>query len=181
MQNALHRFFYFSHLLAAVILLEIVSILPAVAEKAKVQNIRFVREGETFVIHYNLVSGSAEEKHKVNVILRKRGEKSFKYRPVNVSGDVGPGIVGGEGRQIRWAYHDEFPGGLPESDSYFEIVVDSEVTSVDERPFLFSTPVLIGAGAVVGGVLAILLSSGREDQPLPPVQTPRFPVPPGRP
>jgi hypothetical protein len=181
MQNARHRFFSFSSLLAAVILLGTVCTRPAAAGDRHIQNVQSVREGETYLIRYDLTSGPGAERHEINIVLRRRGDESFMYRPVNLSGDFGRGIAGGEGREIRWAYRDEFPDGLQESDFYFEVLVDSGDTSPDERPFLLRTPVLIGAGAVVGGVLAIVLSSGRDDQPSPPAQPPRFAMPPGRP
>lgn len=181
MGSARSRFLNLSCLLASVILVEALSVLSAVAESAHVQNVEFARDSLTYVIRYDLVSGIAEEKHEVGILLRKKGDESFMYRPVNVSGDVGAGITGGDGKEIRWTYHAEILDTLQESDAYFEIVVDARVASADDRPFFLSTPVLIGAGAVVGGVLAILVSSGKDNQPLPPVQTPRFAMPPGRP
>jgi hypothetical protein len=181
MGKALSRLFNLLCLLALVVLGDSLSVLSAAAENAHVQNIRFSRDSVTYVIHYDLMSVPAQEKCEVGIVLRKKGDESFMYRPVNLSGDIGAGITGGKGKEIRWTYHAEVTDSLQESDTYFEIVLDAHVASVDEPPFFLRTPVLIGAGAVVGGVLAILVSSGNSTQALPPVQTPRFAMPPGRP
>lgn len=139
-----------------------------------VENVRFEVVGELVRIHYDL-NAPLDKVHEVRLSLRREGDITYHYRPLNITGDVGTIVIPGQGRRIVWEYLREFPDGLPGDDYYF--IVEAEyVAPPSNIPWLW-----IGSGAaLVGGVVGLLLLGGGGDTPPPPVPN-TFPVPPARP
>jgi hypothetical protein len=89
--------------------------------------------------------------------------------PQNVEGDVGVGFFAGPGRQIIWSYKKDYPAGFQGEGYFFEVRVKS---ASGDNSWLYYT---IGATAVVGGVIAILLATKEA------ASVKELPFPPGRP
>ena len=136
----------------------------------RVQNIVWKVQDDAALITYDLI-GKAEETYNVSVLLKSELDPSLLVIPKTVSGDIGEGCSPGTGKQIRWEYRKDVPGGLPGSGYYFELTVEP---SAGGFPWL-----LVGLGVVVaGGGAALLLRSKNESGP---VTEPLLPLPPPRP
>jgi hypothetical protein len=139
------------------------------------KNVGFRVNGDVVEIYYDLIA-SADQVYAVTITLKKRFEKTYEYKPVSLSGDIGAAVVPGENRRITWKLSSEFPKGLPGEDCFF--IVD--ITGGSARPSGISTTVwIVGGAAVLGGVLAAVLLSSKANKEIPPVTG--FPTPPGRP
>lgn len=172
------RFRYLHVALAVTVLMASLPIrMLAQGDEPVSKNVGFRVNGQVVEIYFDLIA-SSDQVYTVSVTLKKRFDKSYVYKPVATSGDVGPAVIPGENRRITWKLTDEFPKGLPGEDCFF--IVDIEGGSA--RPGGISTTVwIIGGAAILGGVLtALLLSSKNGDTPPPPVIS-GFPSPPGRP
>jgi len=140
-----------------------------------VSNVKFELAGNVVYIVYDIQAPAATKMCRVSLTLFRESDPGFVYRPVNVSGDIGPVIVLGGQRRILWEMAKELPAGLPGDDYFF--VVEAAVIKEETA----STPWLwVGGGALlVGGIVTYLvLSGGEETQTITPTG---FPAPPGRP
>jgi hypothetical protein len=137
-----------------------------------VENVRFEISGDQVIIDYDLF-GSTDEEYAVQVLVKRTSDASFEYRPLNVSGDVGEGVLSGMAKRAIWNLKEEFPQGL-EGDDYYLLV---SVRTMDS-----GTPLLlwVGAGVVAAGGIATLLLLSNQSAGEEPVAT-GFPSPPGRP
>jgi hypothetical protein len=171
------RFRHLRIALAAAILLASLPVRSlAQGDEPATKNVGFRVNGQVVEIYYDLVA-SSDQVYTVSVTLKKRFEKSYVYKPVAISGDVGLAVIPGENRRITWKLTDEFPKGLPGEDCFF--IVDVEGGSA--RPGGISTTVwIIGGAAIVGGVLTAVLLSSKANKEIPPVVS-GLPSPPGRP
>ena len=173
-----HRFRYLHVALAVAVLLASLPVrLFAQGEEPVAKNVGFRVNGQVVEIYFDLVAPS-DQVYSVSLTLKKRFDKTYAYKPIATSGDIGPAVIPGENRRVTWKLTDEFPKGLPGEDCFF--IVDIEGGSA--RPGGISTTVwIIGGAAVLGGVLTALLLSSKGDNtpPLPPPSG--FPTPPGRP
>jgi len=150
------------------------ALFAAQDEKDRIANVRFEVGADLVRVYYDLIA-TIDKIHSVQLLLRRESDPLFRYRPLNITGDVGTIVFPGQKRRILWEYVKEFPDGLSGDDYYF--VVDAEYIELEGM----SPWIWVGGGAaVVGGVVAILLLSGNKDVPPAPVQT-GFPQPPGRP
>ncbi len=157
--------------LALLVLILAAASLAHSGEPTRVSNVRFEMADSNIVIHYDL-SGSADGLYRITALLRKENDRSFRYTPKNLRGDVGEGKFAGANRTIVWNVTTEFPLGLKGSDFYFEIGAESASGSS-------STALWYGLGAAaLGGVAFVLFRSSPEASPA--GQT-GFPAPPGRP
>lgn len=161
------------YILAGLLLVELVPVTVHAEDEIGVRNVQFEVTGELVRIYYDLV-GPLDRVHKVGLLLRREGDNSFSYRPTYLTGDVGSVVFPGEKRRITWDFLKDFPEGLKGDDFYF--TVEAELV---QTPGISPLYWIGGGAAVLGGVLAIVLMSKGEDNP--PVQTPSFPLPPGRP
>lgn len=142
-------------------------------EKTSVENVHFEVAGELVRIFYDL-NGPPDRVHAVRLTLKRESDSLFVYRPVNLTEDVGTIVFPGQKRRIIWDFTREFPEGLTGDDYYF--VVDAEMAPTEGM----SPLIWVGGGvAVAGGVLALILLSGKKDVPPKPITD--FPLPPGRP
>lgn len=156
------------------------SSLPMVAfaddeEEAKATNISFRISGQVVEIYYDLTS-PPNQFYNVTLVLKRRFAKTFLYLPLEVAGDVGESVVGGKNRKISWNLAEEYPKGLPGEDCFFVINVEPGVPKTGGiSPIVW----IAGGAAVVGGVLALVLTK-KGTTGVDPVVT-GFPNPPGRP
>jgi len=176
MVSDIQRFTLLRFFLAALLLVQGVptALFAAQDEKDRIENVRFEVSGDLVRVYYDLVA-PIDKVHGVRLYLRREGDQLFRYRPLNVTGDVGTIVFPGLKRRIVWDFVKEFPDGLTGEDYYFLVEADFE------EPEGMSPWIWVGGGAaVVGGVVTILLLSGSSDVPPTPVPT-GFPQPPGRP
>jgi hypothetical protein len=102
--------------------------------------------------------------------MKRDNDPSFEAEPITVEGDIGEGYFSGTNREIRWYYRRDYPAGFEGEGYYFEIHVKQ---LGKQSKWLYYT---VGAAAVVGGVVAFLVSKNQDE--LPPGG---IPLPPGRP
>lgn len=159
-----------SYVLAGMLLVDPTFLLRAEL-KDKISDVRAQVSGDNVIVEYDLLDSRTAE-YEVKISLRRRSNPFFEYIPKNVSGDVGPRVLGGNGKRITWGIAREFPGGLSEDDYYF--TVTAELTAPKEFPWL-----IVGGAFLAAGVATalIILKKGQE------TSEPKggFPFPPGRP
>jgi hypothetical protein len=164
--------------LAALLLAETVPLSFAFAdggEPTSIENVRFEATTDLVKIYYDL-NAPVDKVHDVRITLRREGDITFTYRPLNITGDVGTIVFPGQKRRIVWEILKEFPDGLPGNDFYF--VVEAEYVEPEgNTPWL-----LIGGGAaLVGGVVLLLTVGGKNNGGGETPPAPVFPQPPSRP
>jgi hypothetical protein len=137
-------------------------------ESSPITNVNWRVDGDEIVITYDL-KGSPDERYEVTVVMLREDVSSFRIVPQNVEGDVGVGFFAGPGRQIIWSYKKDYPAGFQGEGYFFEVRVKS---ASGDNSWLYYT---IGATAVVGGVIAILLATKEA------ASVKELPFPPGRP
>jgi hypothetical protein len=166
-----------SILLVCVMLLQAapLSAMSGDEDQPKVENVRIQTTGPMIYIYYDLV-GPPQQVYEVTVTLRSRADSTFKYTPLNISGDIGTNVFTGVDWRAAWNFAKEFPEGLKE-DYYF--VISAKTYADQVVPSGIKTEYLIAGGAaVVGGVLAIILLKKKST---PDNTDTGFPQPPARP
>jgi uncharacterized membrane protein YgcG len=165
-------------ILAAVLLGEAVPLSAQVLPEGsnRIENIRVQINGRSSVyIDYDLI-GPTDQTFKVSLTMRKVADTTFTYVPQNVAGDIGANVFPGRNNRIVWSLAKEFPDGIREGEYTFEFGLNSGQDSTGG----ISTPVLIAGGAaLVGGILALILSKGGGTDTGGGRSS--FPAPPGRP
>ena len=68
--------------------------------KARVENVDFTLEGENLVITYDIAKSKASQTFNVSVSITTTNGKSIPAHAL--SGDIGPGVHGGDGKKIIW-------------------------------------------------------------------------------
>ena len=139
-------------------------------EESRGTNVRWTTKGDVIVINYDL-AGGADAKYKVQVIMKKENDPSFSIAPVTLEGNVGENVTAGTNREIRWYYRQDYPQGFQGEGYFFEIQVQ-ELKGQSTWVYY-----MVGAAAVTGGVVALLLSRNQNSTP-PQVE---LPMPPDRP
>lgn len=150
----------------------------------KIDNVRFTVQDSAVLILYDLSitdkkkSGNTEYsldgEYRTELLLKKESDPEFMYRPEKLSGDIGVVTTTGKDKTITWNILDELPGGVDDSEFYFEIAL------VPSDPAVSSQYLWYGAGAalVATGIVTYFITSetqGNESTPG------KFPLPPGRP
>ncbi len=176
MQALLKKTGILIYFLAAILLVQAVPLHALyAADRPRLENIRFEVAGRMVYIYYDLIAPT-DRTYTVRVTLRRGGNTSFQYKPVNVAGDVGSGVYPGVNRRIAWNISKEFPNGLEGEDLYFVVETDEPPgEGIPAGYFIAGGAVLIG-----GIVTAIILSNRTQNQP-PSSGPSAFPPPPGRP
>ncbi len=144
---------------------------PCLSQEVKVSDVSFSMQDSNVVVRYDL-SGPKNRNYKVTVALRRKGDPGFKFRPMDVSGDVGNGEFAGTDRHIVWRMYKEIPDGLYGNDYYFQVTA-TLLGGGGGISWLY----YVGGAVVVGGTAAAVIyksqSSKNGSNPLP--------QPPGRP
>ena len=141
---------------------------------SSVDNVRFEVAGDIVRIYYDL-NAPLDQVHAVRIVLFRETEPTFKYNPVNLTGDVGTIVFPGARRRIIWEFTKEFAEGLNGTDYYF--VVEAEATQKESTDLWW----WVGGGAAVAvGLVTVLLLGPKTEPPPVPVSN-EFPAPPGRP
>lgn len=147
-------------------------------------NVRFDAQDTVVVIRYDLVltekrkSGNTEYaldgEYRAELLLKKENDAEFMYRPEKISGDVGIVTTTGKDKTIVWNILDELPGGVDDTDFYFEVAL------VPADPVGSTQYLWYGAGAalVATGIVAYFITSDGQGSETTPG---KFPLPPGRP
>ncbi|MBI2428650.1 MAG: hypothetical protein HYV29_07635 [Ignavibacteriales bacterium] len=147
-------------------------------------NVRFDLQDSTVLIQYDLLiaekkkSGNTEYaldgEYRTELFLKKESDSEFMYRPEKISGDVGIVTTTGKDKTIVWNILDELPGGVDDTDFYFEVAL------VPAEPAGSSQYLWYGAGAalVATGIVTYFIASEEKEKDAAPG---KFPLPPGRP
>jgi len=133
--------------------------LPVVAQgqdrsAGRIENAKFVLVGKIIVITYDLVANS-DVTYDISIVLRRDSDASFNVAPKTLSGAIGKGKYAGVGREIRWEYKKDIPGGLQGNDYHFEFLVQTIKEEGGSNLWYY-----LAAGAVVvgGGVVYALVN-----------------------
>lgn len=126
-----------------------------VALDARVSNITFVQENELIKIHYDL-QGQADKAYKVTLILSSKDNADYRYKPQETRGDIGK-VTPGTGKEIEWAFRQEFPQELAVDDIFFSITAEPAKSSL--------AYFLLGGGAALFGVVAYLAMQDDDSTP----------------
>jgi hypothetical protein len=142
------------------------------SQDLKAENIKSENQKDQVIISYDL-NNPDENKVSVDLIMKKKTDKSFRYQPKFLSGDLGEGNFNGYGKKISWNKQKERLPMINMDDFYFEINV--KILAGNDHKWLW-----IGAGAaVIGGGTALyfLLKSNDNESS----SASNLPQPPGRP
>ncbi len=137
-----------------------------------VRNQDWTVRGDVAIISFDLVA-PADKNYKVSIVLRRESDNSFRVVPKSVSGVIGEGKFAGTGREVRWFYTNDIPGGLKGNDYYFEIVVEPIGAG---SAWLYY---VLGGAAVAGGGAAYFILQGSKAAAA--TGTNELPAPPPRP
>jgi hypothetical protein len=138
--------------------------------EAQITNLKWKTKDDVIVITYDL-NESTENNYDVSVILKREGTPDFSVVPLAIEGDIGTGPYAGPNREARWYFRRDIPQGLLGTGYYFEIHVKTV------KPHSNLLYYVVGAVAVTGGLVALLVSRGQDTS----VPVLELPTPPGRP
>jgi hypothetical protein len=144
------------------------------SQEIKADNINPENQKDQVIISYD-INNPDENKVLVDLIMKKKTDKSFRYQPKYLSGDIGEGNFNGYGKKISWNKQKERLPMINMDDFYFEINV-KVLSSAGNHKWLW-----IGTGAaVIGGGTALyfLLKKNNDESSS---QSSNMPQPPGRP
>ena len=135
--------------------------LPVVAQEqgrseGRIENAKWGLAGNVVVITYDLVANS-ELTFDIGIVLRRESDSNFKLIPRTLSGAIGKGKHAGAGREIRWDYLKDVPGGLQGDDYHFEFAVQIIREEAGSNLWYY----LVAGAVVVGGGAAALLGGGK--------------------
>jgi hypothetical protein len=140
----------------------------------KAENIRVENLKDLVVISYDL-SNPQENSCVIELTMKKKADKSFRYQPKYLSGDIGEGSFNGSGKRIIWNKQKERLPIINIDDFYFE--VNANVISGGNHTWLW-----VGAGAaVLGGGTALYFLLKKDNNKTESSQNTDMPQPPGRP
>jgi len=99
------------------LILGIFLLLPlcARAQKPAITNVRYERDGNFFIITYDLKGPARPLNRKIKVALSSDGGRSYTIVPRAVYGSVGEGVIPGVNKTIVWIMAKDYPGGIPSS------------------------------------------------------------------
>lgn len=135
------------------------------------KNVKWSLKDDLITINYDL-TGSPSDKYAISIVMKKDNDRSVAIVPKSVEGDVGDGYFAGTDREIRWYFRNEYPQGFSAEGYYFEIHV--QVVGRESNWMYYA----LGAAALAGGVVALIVGKGGGDTPPSSVE---LPMPPGRP
>jgi len=124
----------------------IICVPEVFAQKTQVKNVRFVDKGKNIIVYYDLV-GNDNKKYSVSLSLSNDFGKTFKIKPVSISGEVGKNIRTGRNKKIYWNIKNDFPKGL--SGDGFVFAVDAQLQQRKNRWPIYLIPAVGAIGAVV--------------------------------
>jgi hypothetical protein len=106
------------------------------------------------VVTYDL-EGDPDDAYVVSMVLMRESDRTFRFKPILVSGKIGEGKFAGKDNEIRWSYKHDYPQGFEGDDYYVELHVENAG----------SFPWLIAAsGAAIAGIVAVLASSSKTSE-----------------
>lgn len=146
-----------------------------------IDNVTFEAQDSVILITYDLLSDNdvrVKGKYRIDLLLRKEGDREFYYRPKYTTGDIGPIQSAGKHKTITWHIADELPRGLNDADFYFEVKLIPLNSSDGSMTYVW-----LGTGAAVlaaTGIVTYFIVSG-DKSPAESTTPDKFPLPPGRP
>lgn len=145
----------------------------AYSQTIKTENITVDNQKDQIIITYD-ISNPDEYTCQIDLTMKKKNDKTFRFQPKFVSGDIGEGDFDGKAKKIIWDKKRERLPVINIDDFIFE--VNARVISTGNRTWLW-----VGAGAVlVGGGTALYFLLKKDNQETTP-QIVNLPQPPGRP
>lgn len=142
------------------------------SQSFSIRNVSYSVADSSVVVHYDL-SGPASKSYRVQLVLRRKTQPSFRIMPVDVTGDVGIVHHPGPGKEIVWHLYKEIPYGLDGDDYYFEVLVSMVGGKESGASWLYyvgGAVVLGGAAAVYFGTNLFNKSGGKPPIPAPPLR-----------
>ncbi len=144
------------------------------SQEIKAENIKIDNQKDQIIINYD-VNNPEEYTCLVDLTMKKKNDKSFRYQPRYVSGDIGEGDFNGLGKKIIWNKQRERLPMINADEFIFEINV--RVISRNNNTWLW-----VGAGAaLVGGGAALYFLLKEDDNGSTGGSSANLPQPPGRP
>lgn len=116
--------------------------------KARVENVDFFLEGENLIITYDIVKAKTGETFDVGVKIST--VKGTPIKAYALSGDVGPGVYGGNFKRITWDLNKD--NVLIDDEIFVEVVVST--------PNALANPKTAGQVSVGGAMLRSLVFPG---------------------
>lgn len=138
------------------------------AEKPSITNIRHERDGNFFIITYDLNGPNRPIKRKIKVVISSmaaEGGTGFVIKPKAIYGAVGRGITPGDNKTIVWIVPKDYPERWPISSSRVKVKVTLK-SSIGRAAAVLT---VAGGGAAAYYYYVYLPS------------LPSFPLPPDRP
>lgn len=129
------------------------SVGAASPETPQARNVETSRTDRLVTVTYDLY-GERGEEYQITLLVSASGGETFDYEPEAVSGDVGDDVQPGSGKQIRWRYPKDFPGGL-DSDVEYSVRVKEE--GGNGWLYTLGGVVLVGGGATAAAFLTGLI------------------------
>lgn len=126
----------------------LIGVEPGHCQEYSIRNVSYSMKDSDVVVHYNL-SGPADKSYRVQLILRRTTQPSFRMMPVDVSGDVGTVRRPGPDKQIIWHLYKEIPYGLSGDDYYFEVRVSVINGKGPGISWLYYVGIMVGGAAAV--------------------------------
>jgi hypothetical protein len=123
------------------------------AEDGLVSNVSFEQEDELIKIRYDLQGGS-DKAYNVVLSFSTVNNTDYHYKPKSITGDIDK-VTCGEGKEINWAFKQEFPQGLNAKDLVFTVTAESPKNNM-----LYY---LVGGGAALLGVVAIIATHNNDE------------------
>jgi hypothetical protein len=97
--------------------------------KAKVENVDFNLENENLIITYDIVKSKASQTFNVSVTITTTKGKKI---PANaLSGDIGPGVHGGDGKKIIWDLNKD--NVYIDDEIVVEVFIEPETATVQNK------------------------------------------------
>ena len=108
--------------------------------KARVENVDFFLEGESLVINYDIDKSKSGETFNVKVnILTTSGKNISAFA---LTGDVGPGVYGGEGKRIVWDLNKD--NVYIDDEISVEVFIEQEMAAKSAKPDKTAKAVSVG-------------------------------------
>lgn len=139
------------------------------SQEISVTNVSYSMRDSDVVVHYDL-NGPIDKQYKIQLILRRESQSSFKMLPMDISGDVGTGTFSGQNREIVWHLYEDIPYGLDGNDFYFEVNATLLGAEKGGASWLYYAggALVAGAAAVFFGTDLFKKAGGASQLPNPP-------------
>jgi len=117
--------------------------------------VKWVVKNDIIIIKYDLKTDPGK-KIKVDILMKNETDTTFTAELSTVHGAIGEGYYLGDSHEVRWQYRRDYPNGFAGEGYFFEVRVQE---AEKESPWIYYA---LGAAAIAGGVVALIISNGQE-------------------